>query len=58
MLRKRPALGIDPQHVATLLTLEPTPRPPASVIEEFTARCPIGATTALRALQALADVVA
>ena len=57
-LRKRPALGIDSQHVATLLTLAPTPRPAASVIEEFTARCPIGATTALRALQALADVVA
>ena len=46
------------RHVATLLTLAPTPRPAASVIEEFTARCPIGATTALRALQALADVVA
>lgn len=57
-LQKRPALGIAPQHVATLLTLAPTPRPAASVIQEFTARCPIGVTTALRALQALADVVA
>jgi flavin-dependent dehydrogenase len=56
-LRDRPALGIAPQHVATLLTLAPVPRQAASVIEEFTARCPVGTTAALRALQALAEVV-
>jgi flavin-dependent dehydrogenase len=56
-LQKRPALGIAPQHVATLLTLAPTPREAASVLHEFTTRCPVGATTALRALQALAEVV-
>jgi flavin-dependent dehydrogenase len=50
------ALGLARDHLEFLLTLAPTPRPAASVLRDFTARCPVDAAVALRALQALAEV--
>jgi flavin-dependent dehydrogenase len=53
----RPALGLAPEQVATLLALAPTPRSAVSVLREFTTRCAVDDMTALRALQAFAEVV-
>ena len=56
--RRPPAVGLAREHLDILLALATTPRSAASVLREFITRCPVDELVALRALQAVAEVVA